>query len=101
MIIREQGWRRFHAHFRRATNYTCWRLGFRQYSFNHIARASQRLAPYAWTRPVLSWAEVGCRARCHLLALFPDSPLPNPPCEFPRHGLSGDYAVSNAAMCSA
>jgi hypothetical protein len=21
--------------------------------------------------------------------------------EFPRHGLSGDYAVSNAAMCSA
>ena len=35
------------------------------------------------------------------LALFPGSPLPNPPCEFPRHGLSGDYAVSNAAMCSA
>jgi hypothetical protein len=34
-------------------------------------------------------------------ALFPGSPLPNPPCEFPRHGLSGDYAVSNAAMCSA
>ena len=33
--------------------------------------------------------------------LFPDSPLPNPPCEFPRHGLSSDYAVSNAAMCSA
>jgi hypothetical protein len=45
MIIREQGWRRFHAHFRRATSYTCWRLGFRQYSFNHIARVPQRPAP--------------------------------------------------------
>ena len=45
MIIREQGWRRFHAHFRRATNYTCWRLGFRQYSFNHIARVPQHPAP--------------------------------------------------------
>ena len=38
MIIREQGWHRFHAHFRRATNYTCWRLGFRQYSVGSAAR---------------------------------------------------------------
>ena len=45
MVIREQGWRRFHAHFRRATSYTCWRLGFRQYSFDHIARVPQRPVP--------------------------------------------------------
>ena len=45
MVIREQGWRRFHAHFRRATSCTCWGLGFRQYSFNHIARVPQHPAP--------------------------------------------------------
>jgi hypothetical protein len=34
-----------------------WRLGFRQSSFRHVARVSQRIAPYAWTRPL-----VGCHA---------------------------------------
>ena len=55
MVIREQGWRRFHTHFRRATSYTCWRLGFRQYSFNHIARVPAAPRPSAWARPLLSW----------------------------------------------
>ena len=70
-----------------------------------------RLSPYRADlparRPVHLGTAAGFLGRGRLpgevpfTALFPDSPLPNPPCEFPRHGLSGDYAVSNAAMCSA
>src|ERR1700704_257689 len=32
-----------------------WRLGFRQSSFRHITRVSQRTAPNAWAQPLVSW----------------------------------------------
>jgi hypothetical protein len=46
--------------FRRAGICTIWRLGFRQFSFHHIARVPRRTVPDTWTRPPVS---------CH--ALFP------------------------------
>ena len=46
---------RFQASFRRMMSCIFWRLGFRQSSFRHITRVPQRPAPYAWTRPPLSW----------------------------------------------
>ena len=99
--FRRRDRRRFQASFRRGTFYPFWRLGFRQSSFRHITRI------FPARRPVRLGTAAGFLGRGRLpgevpfTALFPDSPLPNPPCEFPRHGLSGDYAVSNAAMCSA
>jgi hypothetical protein len=52
--------RRLRVSFRRAGSCTFWRLGFRQFSFHHIARVSRRTVPDTWTRPPVS---------CH--ALFP------------------------------
>ena len=52
--------RRFRVSFRRAGICTIWRLGFRQFSFHHIARVPRRTVPDTWTRPPVS---------CH--ALFP------------------------------
>jgi hypothetical protein len=46
--------RRFRVSFRRAGICTIWRLGFRQFSFHHIARVSRRTAPDTWTRPPVS-----------------------------------------------
>ena len=43
---------------------TFWRLGLRQSSFRHITRIPRRAAPYAWTRPPVSWH-----------AIFPFSPF--------------------------
>ena len=51
---------RLRVSFRRAGNCTIWRLGFRQFSFHHIARVPRRAVPDTWTRPPVS---------CH--ALFP------------------------------
>jgi hypothetical protein len=48
---------RFQASFRWMDHCIFWRLGFRQYSFYHVARVPQRIAPYAWTRSL-----VGCHA---------------------------------------
>ena len=99
--FRRRDRRRLQASFRRGTSYPFWRLGFRQSSFRHITRI------FPARRPVRLGTAAGFLGRGRLpgevpfTALFPGSPLPNPPCEFPRHGLSGDYAVSNAAMCSA
>jgi hypothetical protein len=52
--------RRLRVSFRRAGSCTFWRLGFRQFSFHHIARVPWRTVPDTWTRPPVS---------CH--ALFP------------------------------
>jgi len=49
--------RRFQAPFRWMDHCIFWRLGFRQFSFYLVARVAQRIAPYAWTRPL-----VGCHA---------------------------------------
>jgi hypothetical protein len=49
--------RRLQASFRRMDHCIFWRLGFRQFSFRHVARVPQCIAPYAWTRPL-----VGCHA---------------------------------------
>jgi len=51
---------RLRASFRWAGICTIWRLGFRQFSFHHIARVPRRTVPDTWTRPPVS---------CH--ALFP------------------------------
>jgi hypothetical protein len=51
---------RLRVPFRRAGICTIWRLGFRQFSFHHIARVPRRTVPDTWTRPPVS---------CH--ALFP------------------------------
>jgi hypothetical protein len=51
---------RLRVSFRRAGICTIWRLGFRQFSFHHIARVPRRTVPDTWTRPPVS---------CH--ALFP------------------------------
>jgi hypothetical protein len=59
--IPSQGWRRFQASFRRMRSCIIWRLGFRQSSFRHITRISQRVAPYAWTRPLVC---------CHAIVPF-------------------------------
>ena len=48
-------WRRFQTSFRRMDICICWRLGCRQSSFHRIARIARRTAPYAWTRPPVSW----------------------------------------------
>ena len=48
---------RFQASFRWMDHCIFWRLGFRQFSFRHVARVPQRIAPYAWTRSL-----VGCHA---------------------------------------
>ena len=100
-LSRRRGRRRLQASFRRAWDCTFWRLGFRQ----------SELSPYRADLPARHPVRLGTTAgflgrgrlpgEVPFTALFPDSPLPNPPCEFPRHGLSGDYAVSKAAMCSA
>ena len=85
----------------RFTPLTFWKLGFRQSGFRHIARISRHTAPYA------SATAAGFPGRGRLpgevpnMALLPGSPLPNPPCDFHRNGLSGDHAVNNAAVCSA
>jgi hypothetical protein len=58
MPCRRRTRRRFQASFRRMDNCIFWRLGFRQSSlFHHITRVPQRVAPYAWTRPL-----IGCHA---------------------------------------
>ena len=82
-------------------NFINWKLGFRQSSFRHITRVPQRLTFDAVAMPAVFLGRGRLPGEVPFTALFPGSPLPNPPCEFPRHGLSGDYAVSNAAMCSA
>jgi hypothetical protein len=46
--------RRFRVSFRRAGICTIWRLGFRQFSFHHIARVPRRTVPDTWTRPPVS-----------------------------------------------
>jgi len=51
---------RLRVPFRRAGICTIWRLGFRQFSFHHIARGPRRTVPDTLTRPPVS---------CH--ALFP------------------------------
>src|ERR1700730_16278392 len=53
--LHHRGRRRFQASFRRVRLFTFWRLGFRQFRFRHITRASQHLVPYAWARPLVSW----------------------------------------------
>jgi hypothetical protein len=45
---------RLRVSFRRAGNCTIWRLGFRQFSFHHIARVPRRTVPDTWTRPPVS-----------------------------------------------
>ena len=55
IVMRTQGRRRFRASFRREPSFTFWRLGFRQSSFNHIARAFPAPRPYALARPLVSW----------------------------------------------
>jgi hypothetical protein len=45
--------RRFRASFQRTGYCVFWRFDFRQYSFHPVARAPQRIAPYAWTRPLI------------------------------------------------
>src|SRR3984957_13644464 len=45
---------RLRVSFRRAGNCTIWRLGFRQFSFHHIARVPRRAVPDTWTRPPVS-----------------------------------------------
>ena len=52
---RHRAWHRLQASFRRMGRCIVWRLGFRQSSFRHITRVPQRPAPYAWTRPLISW----------------------------------------------
>ena len=47
--------RRLRVPFRRAGSCTFWRLGFRQFSFHHIARVPRRTVPDTWTRPPVSW----------------------------------------------
>ena len=76
-----------------------WRLGIRQFSFHHIPRVPQHLAPVRLGTTAAFLGEVGTQTRC-LVGPFPASPLPNPPCEFPRNGLSSDYVVSDAVGCS-
>ncbi len=56
-----QGFRRLSG---RCGSCTFWRLGLRQSSFRHITRIPRRAAPYAWTRPPVSWH-----------AIFPFSPF--------------------------
>jgi hypothetical protein len=46
---------RFQTPFRWMGSYIDWRLGFRQSSFRHITRVSQRTAPNVWARPLVSW----------------------------------------------
>jgi hypothetical protein len=41
--------------FRRAGICTFWRLGFKQFSFHRIARASRRTVPDTWTRSPVFW----------------------------------------------
>ena len=79
----------------------CWRLGFRQFSFHHIPRVPQHPAPVRLGTTAAFLGEVGTLARYPISGPFPASPLPNPPCEFPRNGLSSDYAVSDAVGYSA
>ena len=55
MIIREQGWRRFQASFRRALNFTFWTLGFKQFSLCRIARVPRHAALDAWARLPVRW----------------------------------------------
>ena len=45
---------RLRVPFRRAGSCTIWRLGFRQFSFHHIARVPRRTVPDTWTRPPVS-----------------------------------------------
>jgi hypothetical protein len=45
---------RLRVSFRRAGICTIWRLGFRQFSFHHIARVPRRTVPDTWTRPPVS-----------------------------------------------
>ena len=78
-----------------------WELGFKQSGLRHITRALRSSTINAFTMLRASPRRGRLPGEVPFTALFPGSPLPNPPCEFPRHGLSGDYAVSNAAMCSA
>jgi hypothetical protein len=59
--ILSQGWRRFQASFRRMRSCIFWGLGFRQSSFHHVTRISQRIAPYAWTQSLI---------RCHATVPF-------------------------------
>src|SRR4051794_24787505 len=47
--------RRYQTSFRRVRSRTFWRLGFRQFSFRRITRVPQRIVPYVWTRPLVSW----------------------------------------------
>ena len=67
---------RLRVSFRRAGICTIWRLGFRQFSFRHIAWVPRRTGPDTWTRsPVLArltltssaraarWARTPCRRR--------------------------------------
>ena len=68
--------RRLRTSFRRVYLCTFWRLGFRQSSFRHITRAPQRLAPYAWARPLLSWhAIVPCTFRIQVKPSGPRTSL--------------------------
>jgi hypothetical protein len=55
---RGKAWRRFQTYFRRMGPCIFWRLGFRQSSFRHIARAPRCAVPYVWTRPPVSWHAV-------------------------------------------
>jgi hypothetical protein len=52
---RRRTWHRFQTSFRRMRSSISWRLGFTQSSIRHITRVPQRLAPYAWARPLVSW----------------------------------------------
>ena len=45
---------RLRVPFRQAGICTIWRLGFRQFSFHHIARVPRRAVPDTWTRPPVS-----------------------------------------------
>jgi hypothetical protein len=54
-LTRHRTRRRFRVSFRRAEACAFWRLGFRQFSFHHIARVSRCAVPDTWTRPSVSW----------------------------------------------
>src|ERR1035437_6228623 len=72
--------------------YLFWRLGFRQSSFSHITRVFPAPRPYASARPLVSWVEVGCQARCRPFGWsFSRQPPPEPAVRVspPRAQISG------------
>ena len=54
-LTRHRMRRRLRVSFRRAEACAFWRLGFRQFSFHHIARVPWCAVPDTWTRPPVSW----------------------------------------------